>query len=159
MIGDFSPTFHALLEEATAGEKFPRRRDGVLVSPTVVRSTLSPRPVDYEEGDECPLVRWSLHQGTRDRQEYVHRIIVNCLIWTPGTPVDGADAIERLVLACLRVADGRGLAGHRLVLPVEYFFGEQGEHDKDGLQPHPYHQGGVKLQYAAPAGRAICPRT
>lgn len=158
MIDDFSATFHARLEEVTSGELFPRRRDGALVSPNVVRSTLSPRPVDYEEGDECPLVRWSLYAGTMERQETIHDIIINALIWTPGTPYDGADAIERLIAACLRVADGRGLAGHRLVYPVTYFFGEQGEHDKDGLQPHPYHQGGVKLRYSAPNRRVICPR-
>lgn len=157
MIADFCPTFHARLEELTAAEKFPRRRDGVLVAPNIARSTVPPRPVDYQEGDECPLIRWSLYKGTIFRGEMVHEIIINALIWTPGEPADGAAAIERLMAAVLRIVEtGGSLAGHRLVLPVEYFFGEQGEHDRDGIQPHPYHEGGCILKYSAPLARRIC---
>lgn len=156
MILDFSATFHARLQELVAGHRFPRPR-GDEAEPEIVRSTIPPRPVGYQEGDECPLVRWSLHRGEARQNELAHDIIVNCLIWTPGDPGSGAELIERLVsLLVLGLRSDQGLAGHRLALPIGYFFGDQGEHDRQGMQPHPYHEGGLTLQYIAPHRRISC---
>lgn len=153
MTEDFAAYFQARLEEATGGERFPKKTGGES-APRVVRTQLPWREADYIEGEDMPLVTWCVtggEVGTRGLSSVEAR--VDCVIWTPGNVVDGSADILRLTNAVLRMARDRGFDGMKLESPVRWTLGEERETEKypAGCQPHhPYHKSRVYFTFNAP---------
>lgn len=155
---EFAATMQARLEELTAGEKFHRKRDGALVSPTVYRTQLPGRGIDYAEGDNAPHVCWAITGGRIEGRLLEFSVVIVMTIWTPGGIVDGSADIERLLMATLGIANDFGFAGHRLG-GCEFHLGNSAEDDYgDGVQPHPLYEAQIKLQFSAPIRRKHCNR-
>lgn len=153
---EFAAHMQARLEELVANEKFYRKRDRTLVTPRVFRTQIPGRGADYAEGDNAPNVCWAITSGRIEGRLLEFTVVIVVGIWTPGGIEEGSADIERLVMTVLGVANEHGMAGHRLS-DVDFHLGVRHEDDYlDGTQPHPLHEGQIKLRFSAPIKRIPC---
>ena len=96
---------------------------------------------------------WAITKGSIEGRLLEFTVVIVAEIWTPGGIVEGSADIERLLMACLGIANDVGFAGHRLG-GAEFHLGISSESDYgDGVQPHPLYQAQIKLQFTAPIRR------
>ena len=145
----FNITLQERLESLCESELFLHQPTGSLVKANVVRTQLSDKPGGYQEGSEYPLVRWAVFSGKQAKQGISQvAVVVEAAIWTPGKVQDGSSDIERLISALLGIVKSRNFGEYRLVTPIDFTIGGQRD-DEEGLQPHPYYQGKIYLNFIA----------
>ena len=145
----FNATLQERLKSLCENELFVYQPTGSMVKANVVRTQLSCKPGGYQEGSEYPLVRWAIFSGKQAKQGISQMaVVVEAAIWTPGREQDGSSDIERLISALLGIVRNRNFGEYRLVTPVDFTIGGQRD-DEEGLQPHPYYQGKIYLNFIA----------
>lgn len=163
MTEDFAAYFQARLEEATAGERFPKKTGGES-APQVVRTQLPMREADYIEGEDMPLVVWCITGGEVGTRGLLSgfEARVDSVIWTPGKVQDGSADILRLTNAVLRLARDYGFNGMRLEFPIRWTMGEEREIEGRavGSQPfHPYYKSRIYFNFTGPRQTPRCRTT
>ena len=145
----FNTILQERLESLCESELFSHQPTGSLVKSNVVRTQLSDKPGGYQEGSEYPLVRWAVFSGKQAKQGISQMaVVVEAAIWTPGKEQDGSNDIERLISSLLGIVKNRNFGEYRLVTPIDFTVGGQRD-DEEGLQPHPYYQGKIYLNFIA----------
>jgi hypothetical protein len=143
----FNITLQERLESLCESELFLHQPTGSLVKPNVIRTQLSDKPGGYQEGSEYPLVRWAVFSGKQGKQGISQMaVVVEAAIWTSGNEQEGSNDIERLISALLGIVENRNFGEFRLVTPIDFAVGGQRD-DEEGLQPHPYYQGKIYLNF------------
>ena len=138
MDATFSAAFTGQLEALLDGLRFVRRSTGV-ASPIDIYESMVPRMTpDQVEGDDPPFVRWCIYAGEfSDRGLSSFELVVDFGIYTPGSIVDG-------------------FAPYKLQKPLSFRLGHP-DADYEGIQPHPYHYGRLKLEFVYQGDIRRCP--
>jgi hypothetical protein len=138
--------------ELTKDLRFDYKPTGIKRAPQIIQTFLPPKGHDHEEGMEFPLVRWAVYRGSFSKfHPSTISIIVNAGIWTSGSIIDGDIDIQALVLALGRIVKNRSFPPYRLEEDTTFHIGSQ-ESGSEGIQPHPYYWGTMKLQFTVPSG-------
>ena len=157
MDATFSAAFTGQLEALLDGLRFVRRSTGV-ASPIDIYESMVPRMTpDQVEGDDPPFVRWCIYAGEfSDRGLSSFELVVDFGIYTPGSIVDGSRELLTLTRRLSGLAGMSGFAPYKLQKPLSFRLGHP-DADYEGVQPHPYHYGRLKLEFVYQGDIRRCP--
>ena len=148
----FATLLTARLTELTGSLLFDYKPTGGKIPPQIIETMLPPKGHGHQEGDEFPLVRWSIYEGGFDKlRSSPFSVIVNGGIYTSEDIVAGTRDITTLAMALGKIVNNRSFPPYRLVTPVPFTIGSP-EPGSEGLQPHPYYWVTLKLQFIVPSG-------
>lgn len=149
---DFTNGFTGLLTDLVADLRYYHMSTDTMIAPAVVETMLPPKDRNYKEGDDVPIVCWSIIGGELSSylvpQPFNIVVAAGLVVKKEGTPLEqiksGTASIMELVRALGGLAEKRNIAGYKLQLPFEFTVGDP---SNPGRQPHPYYWAQLKLTY------------
>ncbi len=146
----FDVLFADRLASLTADLRYHHKPSGERVAPQIIHTMLPARDYSWQEGGECPFVRFAIYGGVFDfRRPESFKVVVSAGIYTDGDIATGTMEIMEFSRALSGLADRRSFAPFKLQTPISFEIGDP-RSGNEGLQPHPYYYMGMTFNFIMP---------